>query len=629
MLQILRNKAQSTVIQAIVVIIALVFIFWGVGTNLMNSRESAITVNGEEISFQDFQVAYDRAYQNIADQFGGALPKGLAESLGIKQQVINQLIQAALLRQGAQKMGIMVSEEEIQNTITSMVQFQENGKFNMDKYKSLISANRMTPHKFEINMRHDMLSEKAIRDIGKFASLASAYEVKELYQQENEKIAVTYTRISPDQFKSKVTVDEAELTKWFESAKENYRSEPQLKLKYLDFSFKEVGKKIPVDEERIQKYYNDNIASFTVPEKRHARHILLKASATDSEEVHKEKEARAEEIAKLAHAGDDFAELARQYSEGPSKDRGGDLGFFAKGQMVKPFEDAVFNMQVGEISNVVKTDFGYHIIKLEAIQPAVTKPLAEVHDEILATIREKEAQSLAFQLANNAYEGIIGAGSLQAYADKNPDQAVIDTELFTKSTPPPGLSMDAEFLNQAFTLKAGELSSLLKTPHGYYILFAAAIKEPETPTLDQVKEQATADFVAEKAADMAREMADDVLKKLKEGKAFPTVVAAAHLTMNDSGFIGRKSGQQSSFPTSLTEEIFKLSSGEPFPAEPAKVDEEYYVFAFKERQIPEIDAKADLEPYRQALMRSKQQELLSAFIRNLQENAKITVHKSL
>lgn len=629
MLQILRNKAQSTLIQAVVVIIALVFIFWGVGTNLMNNREAAIVVNGEEISFQDYQVAYDRTYQNVAAQFGGTLPKGLAESLNLKQQVINQLVQSALLRQGATRMGLIVSEEEILNTIADMVQFQENGGFSMEKYKTILSANRLTPHKFETNMRHDMLAEKTIRDISKFASLASEFEVEELYRQDKEKLAVTFSTIAPGQFRDKVKVSEADLAAWFETTKENYRSAPQMKLKYLDFSFAEVGGKIAIDESRIKEYYESNLESFTTPERRHARHILLQASAEDSPEKHKEKAARAEEIAKLAKASDDFAALASQYSEGPSKDNGGDLGFFSKGQMIPAFEQAVFAMQPGEVSGVVKSDFGYHVIKLEAIEPASTKSLSEAKDEIRKKLQEQEAQALSFQLANAAYEGIIGAGSLQAYIDKNPGQRVVQTDFFARSTPPAGQNMDEEFLNKAFALKAGELSSLLKTPSGYFIIFAEAVQEPKTPELASVKDQATSDYIEEKAAERAKQTAEDVLKKLRDGLSFAAVTGEAGLPMNDSGFLDRSGTGQTAIPAALVAQIFKLSQAEPLPAEPAKDGDTYYVFAYKERQVPEIGNREELEPYRQALLRMKQQELLSAFIGNLEQEAKITVHKSL
>lgn len=629
MLQILRNKAQSTVIQVMVVIIALVFIFWGVGTNMMNNREAAITVNDEEISFQDFQIAYDRSYEQISAQFGGTLPKELAESLGIKERVINQLIQGALLRQGAAQMGIIVSEEEILNTINGMVQFQENGTFSMDKYKSLLSSNRMTPHKFETNMRFDMLAEKTVRDIGKFASLTSDYEVEELYRQDNEKVSVTYSDIAPESFLADIIVDEAELVTWFENAKENYKSEPQVKLKYFNFSFNEVGSKIAIDEARVSSYYEQNKASFTTPEKRHARHILIMAQPEDSEEVHKEKAQRAAELLTLVKASDDFAALASEYSEGPSKSNGGDLGFFAKGQMIKPFEDAVFTLQPGEVSEVVKTSFGYHIIKLEEIEPASTTSLEDAHDEIVATLQNEEAQALAFQLANSAYEGIISAGSLQAYADTNPEQTLIETDFFTRSTPPTDNQMDDEFLNQAFTLNAGELSSLVKTPAGYYILFAEAIQEPQVPALTQVKEQVETDFIAEKAEKKAEEVATEMLTKLKAGEQFANVVSEFDLEMKDSGLLSKDGSSESKFPQSLLGEAFLLSLSAPYPDSPARSGNGFVVFGFQERVIPDVGEKENLETYRQKLLVAKQQELLSSYINNLQSEAEIFTHPSL
>jgi peptidyl-prolyl cis-trans isomerase D len=629
MLQILRNKAQSTFIQVIVVIIALVFIFWGVGANMMNSRQTAITVNDEEISFEDFQITYDRTYQNIAAQFGGTLPKGLAESLGLKEQVINQLVQAALLRQGAASMGIIVSQEEIQNTITSMVQFQESNGFSMDKYKSLLSANRLTPHKFETNMRFDMLAEKTVRDIGNFAALSSDYEVQQLYRQDNEKVSVNFTRISPDDFTSSITVTDDALASWFETVRDNYRSEPQISLKYIDFSFAEVGKKITIDDAQIQAYYNENTALFTTPEKRRARHILLKAGQEDSEELHKEKAKRAAEIAVLAAASDDFAALAKEYSEGPSSANGGELGFFAQGQMIPAFEQAVFAMNPGEISKVVKTSYGYHVIKLEEIQPTSTRSLNEAKAEIISALQAKEAESLAFQLANSAYESIIGAGSLDSYATATPDQKIIITGYFPRSTPPAGLSIDGEFLDKAFSLNAGELSSLVKTTSGFYIIFAEGVQEPESPMLETVKEKATTDYIAKLAVEQAQKTAGDILGKLQAGESFADVISATALELKDSGFLDRNSTEQASFPAALTEQVFRLSKTEPLPQTPATVGDDLYVFKFKERQLPDSANNDELEKYRQELLLSKQQELLSAYISNLEKVAEITVNKSL
>ncbi len=629
MLQILRNKAQSTVIQAIVVVIALVFVFWGVGANMMNKREVAITVNGEEISFQDYQLAYDRTYERTASQFGGTLPKGLAETLGLKQAVINQLVQNALLRQGANAMGIIVSQEEIQNTINTMVQFQDGPGFSMDKYKALLAANRLTPHKFETNMRFEMLSEKTIKDIGKFAALTSDFEVEELYRQDNEKVSVIYSVFSPENFTESVVVDDEELATWFETAKDNYKSEAQMKLRFLDFSFAEVGKKISIDDAQVQAYYDANIAQFTTPEKRRARHILIKAGAEDSEDVHKEKRQRAQELVTLANTTDDFASLATEYSEGPSKTNGGELGYFTKEQMVPTFSDAVYAMEVGQISDVVKTDFGYHIIKLEDITPASTSELNDVKDVILSLLQNKEAQPLAFQLANAAYEGIIGAGSLNAYAEANTDQQVTVTDYFPKSQPPAGLSLDGEFLDKAFSLNAGELSSLIKTSSGYFIIFADDLKEPETPALEAVLEQATKDFIAGKAEEAAKKAAETMLEELQGGKSFADAALSLGTEVKDSGFLGRRDNTESTFPASLLDQVFRLTQKEPLPQQPAPVSGDFYVFAFQERQIPEIVAKENLEKYRQALLNSKQQELLAAYISNLEKNAEVTIHSNL
>ena len=259
MLQILRKKAQSTFIQIIVVIIALVFIFWGVGANLTGDRQAALLVNGEEITFQQFQQAYDSAYQRMSDQFGGNVPQGLAETLGIKQQVINQLIQTTLLRQGAEEMGILVSAQEIRQIIKGMVQFQENGVFSIERYKTVLAANRMAPTKFEDTMRADLLSEVTVRDIGKFASTATDFEIQEIYSQQNEKIALRYVQISPDQFIDQVTIDDQAVKAWFETVKENYKSEPQIKLKYLPFTYASVGSKIAIDASKIEQYYQNNM----------------------------------------------------------------------------------------------------------------------------------------------------------------------------------------------------------------------------------------------------------------------------------------------------------------------------------------------------------------------------------
>jgi peptidyl-prolyl cis-trans isomerase D len=629
MLQLLRKKAQSTFIQIIVVIIALVFIFWGVGGQLGRDRQEALVINGEAITFQQYQQAYDSTYQRFSDRFGGNVPKELAEI--VKQQVIKQLIQRTLLRQGAKKMGLIVSAQEIQREIEKMVQFQENGTFNIERYKAVLAANKMAPTKFEDSMRIDQLSAVADREISNFASVATDFEVKEVYSQQNAKIDVKYVKIAPDQFVDKVKINDKILKTWFETVKENYKSEPQIKLRYLEFTYENVGHKIVIDASKIEEYYKNNIEKYQVPEQRHARHILLKASKEDSAERHQEQAKKAEKIMKLAKAGGDFSALAREYSEDSSKDSGGDLGFFPKGQMIPAFDKVVFSMKPGDISNVVKTQFGYHIISLEDIKPAETIPLAKVTAEITATLQQKEAESLTFQVANDAYEGIIAAGSLTKYAESHPNIHVEQTDFFPKSNAPTDLKRDPQFLDKAFELQKGELSSLIKGETGYSIFYAEDIKPPEIPTFESKRDILAKDYQKVKSKELAGTAAKEMLSKLREGKQFDVLAQDLGLAVLDSGFINKnEKNEKTKFPSALLETAFLLSKSAPLPEEPGKVGDDFFVYTFLDKQIPTMpDKSEEVAKYRENLVRFKQQQLLSAWLHHLEIDAEITQNPRL
>lgn len=631
MLQILRRKAQSPFIQIIVVIIALVFIFWGVGTNMGDGRQSAIVVNGEEITFQQYEQAYERAHQQLSNQFGGNLPKGLAETFGLKQQVINQIVQTALLRQGAAAMGIEVSGDEIRALIQSMPQFQDVSGFSLERYKSVLAANRMAPTKFEQSMRFDQLSEAAVDKIGGFASVATDYEIQDIYSQQNEKVAVKYARISSTDYLDKVVVDDAALSTWFETVKEKYKTEPQLKLRYLAFTFAEVGGKVVIDPPKIESYYKENLKTFMVPEQRHARHILFQAGENDAPKVHKAKEEKAAEILKRVKGGEDFVLLAKEHSEGPTKNNGGDLGFFPAGQMVPAFDQAVFAMQPGEISEVVKTQFGYHIIRLEDIKPAATKPLAEVSKQIVDTLQRKEAESLAFQVANSAYEAIISAGSLDKYKESQTDIVVNQTEFFARKSAPATFKDDPQFLDKIFALNKGELSSLIKGQSGYLIVFVEDKKEPEIPELAAVRTALEKDYRAMKAQEMAEAAAKEALSGVKGGKTFDSVSLEMGLQVKESGLLALNTPEgKSEFPASLLQSAFLLSAASPLPEAPGRVGDQFYVYTFLNREIPTMPSSPEeKEKYRENLQRFKQQQLLAAWLRNLELDAKITRHQNL
>ena len=631
MLQILRKKAQSTFIQIIVVIIALVFIFWGVGSNLGNDRQAALVVNGEEISFQDFQQAYDRAYERFSDQFGGNVPKGLAESFGIKQQVINQLIQTSLLRQGAAKMGIYVSSEEVRKAIEDMVQFQENGAFNMDRYKAVLSNIRTAPTKFEKSMRTDRLAEIGAREIANFASVATDSEIKEIYNQLNEKVEVDFVTFKPENFTGQVKVNDEALASWFDTAKDNYKTDPQIKLRYFTYTYANIADKVEIDDNQIKEYYEQNTRLFTQAPQRRAAHILINASADDSDKTHEEKLAKATEILAMAKSGSDFSELAKKYSEGPSKEAGGEIGFFEQGQMVPAFDEAVFSMAKGDISDIVKTQFGYHIIHLEDIKPASTKTLEDAKQQILSTLQKKEAESLAFQMANSAYESIISVGGLDQYLANTPDAKVTTSDFFNRATAPKVLKGDQVFLDKAFELNKGEFSSLIKGNTGYAIFYVEDTKEPEIPALETIKDQVNDDFKIAMSKDLAKKAADDLYAALSENGSLAEIAKDGGYTVSHSGLLARNNqNADTDFPAAFLDNAFLLSAAAPLPKETAQDGDNYYVYHFKNRVIPEMaDDSEEIEQYKTSLLNFKQQQLLSAWLRSQEAQAEIVQAPSL
>jgi peptidyl-prolyl cis-trans isomerase D len=630
MLDLLRKKAQSPLIQGTILIIALVFIFWGVG-GYRGSRNSVAQVNDEVIPYEEFQKAYERLANQYRDQFGGTLPKGLLESLDLENQALEQLIQRSLLRQGAREMGIMVSDLEVQQAVEKMEAFRSNGVFNVEQYKNIISSSGMTPTSFEDTMRTDLLAGKVIEYLSHFAKL-TPLEVKDQFDFDNEEIKIEYVSFSGADFRDKIATDQEQLKSYYEENKENYQTEPQVKLHFLAFPY--VAEEKPaIPDEDLEAFYRQNISRYSMPEQRRARHILIKTSAEDSEDVLAEKRNMALQVLELAKSGEDFAELAKQYSEGPTGPRGGDLGAFTRGRMVKPFEDAAFSLNEGEISDIVETQFGFHIIRLEKIEPANTKPLEEVKDEIAAQLQAQKSRELAFTKATEAYENIILAGSLDKFS-QNSNIPVEKTDFFSRKSPGKSgskvsMASDPSFLDAAFSLNKGELSSLVETPQGYAIIFAADKKEPETALFEDVEQQVREDYINAKSEAMAKETAGVMLSALKEeSKAnFAAEAAKFNMAVKTSDYLTRNATAGSSLPPQIVNMGFELSEEKPYPEEAVSADGVFYVFRFMEKRTPASDLFTEQEnAFRTGLLERKKSALLASWLANVRDKAEIEIN---
>jgi len=633
MLSLLRRKAQSPIIQATVVIIALVFIFWGVGTSRRDGGKPVAEVNDTPILYQDFQRAYDTTVARFREQFGGTIPAALLPQLNLEEQVLDQLINGVLLRQGAAEMGLMVSDEELQNAVREMETFRSNGVFDISRYEAILSSSRMTPATFEESMRRDLLTAKVTDYLGRFAKVPPT-ELDERFVFDNEKVKLAYVAFSAGDFREQVQPTDEEIAAYYEEHKDSYQTEPRIKLKYLTFQ-PDAAAAPEVTDAAVEEYYRNNLAAFSEPERRRARHILIETKSSDTPEELAAKRDRIAEILAKARSGEDFASLAVQYSEGPSAPQGGDLGMVAPGQMVPAFDAALFAMQEGTISDPVQTQFGFHIIKIEEIVPARTRELSEAREEIVARLRQRRETGETFARAGKAYEDIILAGSLEKY-ESGQGVTAKETEFFSRQTPPgdPGDPVrEPAFLNAAFGLKKGELSSLVELSQGYAILYAADFQEPRTAPLEEVEERVRQDAIGKQADELARRRAEEALAAVKAAGPEPQVwndtLTSLGLSQSETDFIIRSSGLESgtsALPAKVVSQGFTLTERSPYPDEVVAGNGTYYLFRFMEHQVPAPEemetARADIRARR---LEEKKDELFAAWLANLKDGAEITI----
>lgn len=627
MLDLLRRKAQSPTLQATIVIIILVFVFWGVGNKGGNGPNTVLTVNDTPISYQEYQKAYNQMMDEYRKKFGGEIPDALLKSLNIKEQVVQQLVDRTLILQEAENLGIHVSDQEIREAIEKISSFQVNGVFNVNTYREILNSSRLTVANFEAGIRNDLLAHKVLVALSGFG-LAPEFDLQARFNYENEEMKLEYASFQADAFRKDVTISDEELQKFYDEHKSDYQKEEQRKLKYLTFLATDT-KGIEVSDEEVQAYYQQNQIFYSVPEKRRARHILFKIKSGESEKDQEATRKRAEQVLEQARAGDDFAGLATIYSEDSSAASGGDLGFFSRGRMVKPFEDAVFSMKPGEISDIVETKFGYHIIKLEEIVPASVKPLEEVKSSIVARLKAEKARNNAIAAANAAYEQIIMAGSLAKFAEQS-GITLQQTQFFGKSSPPKGLVSDPAFLNAAFSLGKGELSSLVEVPDGYAILYVDDIKAPEASPLAEVKEKVEKDFIEARAREMAAVKAGEMLAALKKGKDFAKTAKEYGVEVKKSANFSRLNRYGTNLPPSIVEVGLNLSAAAPYPDEIVTEGDTSFVFRFLETKgIDEKAFAAQRQQYEERIKTENTNALVSAWLDSLRQKAEITRNEQL
>jgi peptidyl-prolyl cis-trans isomerase D len=399
-----------------------------------------------------------------------------------------------------------------------------------------------------------------------------------------------------------------------------------VKVRYLKFDSKAYLSKVELSDEEVREYYDENIESFETPKTVEARHILIKVDQdADPETVKKTKE-RALKIMKLAREGKNFSELAKKYSEGPTRDKGGYLGTFKKEAMVKPFSDVAFSLKAGEISEPVRTRFGWHIIKVEKVNEAAVTSFDDAEKGIQKKLSEDMAKSLAYDDAETVSDNAFQEEDL-INAAKERKMKILTTDFFSRKGPIKGIDNPSEFASVAFNLDVGEISNVHEYENGYYILQVIDKIQPKIPALDKVKKRVKLDLIKEKQDEKARADSETLLAALQSGKSIQTESKKFNLTPKTTGFFKRNGSiPKIGFEREISEAAFQLTDKKPLPGHVIKGSKGYYVFQFKDRKIsdPEnfVEEKEDIK---NRLLAQKKSSMFDSLLAQIKSQSDITI----
>ncbi len=618
----MRKKAGSFLIKLILGAIVIVFVFWGVGSYSEKRRLRVAIVNGEAISIMEYNEAYNQIMERLKQQFGNNLNDDLLKMMNVKQQALNQIIDRRILLNEADRLNFNADPQELADTIRNIPAFQDNGVFNQRLYTRVLSANRLTPEGFEQSQKNAMLINKLRSFITGFVKISDR-EVREWYQWDQAAVKIKYLVFKPDMYTDIQPSDE-EIKTFFEKHKNEYKTQPRRKVRYLHFTPEMYREEVKIEDEELQDYYDTHPEEFKQPKTVEARHILIKvATDADAETIAKAK-AKAEAVFKKAQGDQDFAELAKTESEGPTKDKGGYLGTFKKDAMVKPFSDKAFAMQAGEISEPVQTRFGWHIIKVEKVNAASVRIYETAKSEIRGKLTTSRAKNLAYDAAEAIYEAAYDGEDI-ANTAKAANLEVKTTELFSPNTPPQDVKNGAQFAAAAFKLELMDISDLQDFGDGYHISQVIENVPGQIPELNDVIDKVKTSLIKEMQDKKAAENARAFLKKLEEGSDIEAESQKLDLPLTATEFFKRSDTPQG-IDRALIAAAFKLSDAKKWPDEAIKGGQGYYIPLFVGRQAPEMkEFEKEEEKIQKQLRSQKQSKIFGSYLAELKKNSEIMI----
>jgi len=514
MLQRIHDSLGKWIVVIVLGLIAASFIFWNVDFGLTGATFAA-KVNGEEIPLLEF----DRALQDRQNQYQQIYRTELPEEVrrDLRRVVIEGLVQDTALKQRVEDQGYRASNERVTQAVRDIAAFQIDGQFSFQNYQALLANRGYTPAGFEALQREALEVGDLQMGIANssFLTPAELRRYIELYNQTRE---VAYALFELERFSANVTIDDAAIQSRYENDQASYQTTETVDLEYIELALADVAANVEVTEEQLRAAYEQERERFETAEQRHARHILIEVEEGQEDAAR----SRAESILARVRGGEDFAAVASEVTaDAGTKAQGGDLGLITRGMLVGPFEDALFAMQTGEVSEPVRSEFGFHIIRLDDIRAGEVQPFEAVREELASETKTREAESEFYDLANE-----LGEEAFDAYDDLAAVAAASGLPIktlmgFPRTGDPAVFENSAAVVQAVFAeeiVDSGRNTELIELAEDHVIVLRVTAHQlPTTKPLDEVREQIREELVRERAQVLAEEAAIAFLADIERG----------------------------------------------------------------------------------------------------------------
>ena len=631
MLNYMRRHAQGTTIKILFWIIIAVFVLWGVGTFTGSDSLYAASVNGEAIPPKEVRRAAQQLERFYRQLYGENLTPELAKALDFKNRALEQMINTALLKQEAQRLGFSVTDEEVRDAIEGIQGLNVDGRFQREVYFRYLRMEGVTPTDFESEQRDRLLVQK-VQELVTSSIRADDAGAREVYAFENEKVNLAFVRVKGSDLAKDITPGDAEVAKYYEEHREAFREPDRVAIDTVSYTASDFEKSATVGDAEVEQEYDAHKTErYSEPEEVHARHILFTVPPDADEKKRGEIRARAAAALERLKKGEDFAAVAKALSEDKAnKDKGGDLGFIRRGHTEEAFETAAFALQPGELSDVVETRHGLHIIKVDERKAAREKPLAEVREGIVKSLRADRARMTARDTAFEDSEKVNGGTSLAEIAKARGLQ-VASPPPFAQNEEISGFSRAPELVKSAFATPPGQVGPVVQVDDSL-ILFRVREKTPtHVPELKEIHEKIAGAIRDEQATAKARERAEALRKMVSEKKALDEIAAAEKLTVEETGPFTRRGDYVPRIGSApdLKKAAYTLTKENPVSAQAYVIGEDAYVVVLKEQQPAVMD---EFESKKAELVKrhvdGQRQAAMEALLNQLKQRAKIQINSA-